>query len=356
MVKTAIIGLGKAAADIHLPACQMVSDIEVAAGCDPVPERRKEMAQRFAIPTIYDEPLTMLEKENPDLVIICTPPHTHRDLSLLALRHGAHVLCEKPFVNSLDEAEEVISCAENAGRLIVVNNQYRYMDIYRHVQEQIGEGQYGRPYFLQCWQQMYHPPGLDGTPWRRELKQATLFEFGTHVLDLICYFFGALPSAVNAVIPRVRSDYDTDDLVQMTLYFPEERLATIALNRVSHAPERYMEMRLDCDEASLRISVGGLARASVAMTRYRGKSRPSPRFSFVRGGEARLEIGSRSSVIAREPKDARASATARLLRDVMPEMRKKSPSLERARHARDLMRIVFAGYESAQKRQVIELS
>ena len=355
MTKAAIIGLGKAAVDIHLPACAMVDEVNVVAGCDPDPQRQKLIAGQFNLPAVYNDARTMLEKEQPDLVIVCTPPHTHKELSILALNLGAHVLCEKPFAPTLAEVDEIIKTAESQHKLVAVNNQYRYMDIYRQVKGRLAKGAYGRPYYLQCWQQMFHPAALDKTLWRSQLKQSTLFEFGTHVLDLICYFFGTLPTAVNAVMPRVREDYDSDVLIQMTLYFPEERLATVSLNRVSHAPERYLEMRLDCEEASMRISVGGLARAGVTMNRYQGQLRPTMRFSFVRGGEARLEVGQKSAVIAKEMQDARPTATARHLKALLPELGKATPSLEAARHGRDILRIVFKAYESAEQRQIIDL-
>ena len=116
-----------------------------------------------------------------------------------------------------------------------------------------------------------------------------LFEFGTHPLDLLCFFFGNLPVSITAHTPRPAPGLEADVIVQATLRFPGERMATLMLNRVSRAPERYLEMRIDCEKASLRISFGGLARASLSWSRSLG--RPAGRFSLVRGGEARLESG-----------------------------------------------------------------
>jgi predicted dehydrogenase len=355
MVKVAIIGLGKVVDEIHMPACRMIDEIEVVAGCDPDEARRKMMGERYSLAATYPDAQTMLAAESPELVLVCTPPQTHKDMCLLALHHGAHVLCEKPFAATIEEADEMIAAAESQNRLLAVNNQYRYMDIYSRVREQLAGGDYGRLYYLQGWQQMFHPPANDKTLWRSQLKQATLFEFGTHPLDLICNFFDALPTAVNAVMPQVSQTYENDVLIQMTLYFPDERLATLSLNRVSHAPERYLEMRLDCEEASVRISMGGVARASLAMNRYQGTLRPTARFSFVRGGEARVEVGSRSSLIAKEAQDARPAATARHLKSLLPQMQQPTPSLQAARHARAILQIVFKAYESAQRREIIEL-
>ncbi len=313
------------------------------------------MQTKFNIPAVYADPQTLIEKEQPDLVIIGTPPDSHKDLCLLALNNGAHVLCEKPFALTVADADEIIAAAEKNARLLAINTQYRYMTVYRNVQARLQQGEFGRLFFLQCWQQMFHPPTFEKIKWRADLKQSTLYEFGAHALDLISFFFDALPTAVSGVIPRARPEYDSDVLVQLTLHFPEDRLATVALNRVSHAPERYLEMRLDCEEASLRLSLGGVARASVSMARYRGKTQPSVRLSFVKGGEARAEVGGKSTLIAQEPNSAFASATAVHLRDCLVEMKKRTPSLDRARHAREILRLVFAGYEAAQTCSVVKL-
>ena len=291
------------------------------------------MAEKFGLKAVYADARALLEKEKPDLVIIGTPPYSHHELCLLALDHGAHVFCEKPFMRNLEEADQVIAAAREKDLLLAVNNQYRYMPIYSRTRERLERGDFGRLYFIQCWQQMFHPPALEKVAWRAALKQSTLYEFGTHALDLICYFFGALPVALTAQIPQARPGYSSDVLVLMTLRFPEERVATLAMNRVSHAPERYLEMRLDCERASLRLSLGGVARASLEWSKHLG--RPTARVIFVKGGEAREESGGRSVPYVKEKHPAFMSATARHLERFVAQLQSGERSYEAALHARD---------------------
>lgn len=345
MIRIAIFGLGRSAEQLHLPACSSLPGVELVAACDPDADRRQWIQRRFGIQALYANPETLLEKEKPDVVIIATPPDSHRDLCLLALDRGAHVFCEKPFVRSVAEADEVIEAAERRQLSVVVNHQYRFMKIYRLTQERIARGEYGRPFLIQCWQQMLHPPSSERN-WRARLVQSTLYEFGTHSLDLICFFFGTLPLSITAHIPRPRPDIEADVVVQATLRFPGERLATLMFNRISHALERYLEMRVDCERASVRISFGGVARASVDWSRVVGW--PISRFSLVGGGEARVEAGGRSRAIVRERTEARLSATALNLQQQTDTIKSGAASNDQARHARELLRIVFAGYESAR--------
>jgi predicted dehydrogenase len=350
--RVAIFGLGEAAERIHLPACASLPGVEVTSACEPDATRREQVGRRFGVPRLYPDASSLLADERPDVVIIGTPPASHRDLCLLALDHGAHVLCEKPFVASVAEADEVIAAADRKGLLVRVNNQYRFMAMYRVAQAQLAAGKFGPLYFVQCWQQMFHPPSMERN-WRAGLVQSVLYEFGTHVLDLVCFFFGALPLSVSAHIPHPRLDIKADVLAQVTLRFPDGGLATLAFNRISHAPMRYLEMRLDCGEASVRISYGGVARVGLEWSRELG--RPAARWSLVKGGEARVESGGRSRVIARESRNAVAPATALNLQSLLEAISRGDRSNERARFARDLLRIVFAAYESASTGETVWL-
>ena len=323
---------------IHIPACRAVPEISLVGACEPNAETRRRMAEKFGLQAVYPDAATLLDKEKPDAVIIGTPPDSHHELALAALAHGAHVFCEKPFMRTLAEADEVIAAARERKLALAVNNQYRYMPIYSRTRERLDRGDFGRLYFIQCWQQMFHPPAVEKAAWRASLKQSTLYEFGTHALDLVCYFFGALPEALTAQIPRAPAAYSSDVVVLVTLRFPEERVATLAMNRVSHAPQRYLEMRLDCERSSVRLSLGGVARASVEWT-----GRPSLRVSFVKGGEAREESGGRSVAYVKEKNPAFASATATHLRHFTASVEAGNPDYTAAIHAREVLGLALAG-------------
>ncbi|MEE8367234.1 MAG: hypothetical protein V3S30_02865, partial [Thermoanaerobaculia bacterium] len=216
-----------------------------------------------------------------------------------------------------------------------------------------GRGDFGRAYLIQVWQQMFHPAEFEKPAWRARMKRSTLFEFGTHALDLVCYLFDAFPERVSAQIPGARRDFDSDVVVQLTLSFADGRIATLCFNRISHAPERYLEMRIDCEDASLRISLGGVARASLDVVRHRAGRRLRPRLSLVQGGEARVEAGGRSWLLAKEPRLAFTSATQAHLRRVLEA--RDSGDLMRAEveHAREVLRLALLGYDSAALGQTL---
>lgn len=351
--RVALIGLGAVANRIHLPALRRVPALELVAACDLDSDRREKMRAQFKIPRVYEDARTMIENERPDCVIIGTPPALHTEHCLLALEHGAHVFCEKPFVERDEQGRAVIATARRAERHVAVNHQYRYMPIYAEPARRLASDEFGKLYLAQVWQQVLYPPTME-TNWRARLKEYLLFEFGTHVLDLLICFFGALPESVTALMPRVRADIPADALDLVQLRFPGERAATINLNRLSHAPDRYLEMRLDCERASLRISFGAVAYARLGW--LRALRIPTFAAALARGGEARAEWNGRSQRLALEWRAGLAPATARHLAEFVCDIEANREPTSSAEHALDLLKIVRAGYDSARSGETIRLA
>ncbi len=95
--------------------------------------------------TGYTDVARMLETEHPDLVSIASPNKLHYEHVMLALEHGAHVMCEKPLVHDwnksgeqlLSEAQEMAEAAQAAGVVAAINTQYAaapnaYRDLAAH--------------------------------------------------------------------------------------------------------------------------------------------------------------------------------------------------------------------------------
>jgi predicted dehydrogenase len=351
-MRVAIIGLGGVAERIHLPALAAVPGVDVTAACEPDAARREAVGKKFGIASLYPDAEAMLAASPVDVVVIGSPPDLHYRQTLLALERGAHVFCEKPFVERPDEADAIVAAADKAGRLVAVNNQYRFMPIYRRTRERIASGEFGAPFLISGWQQMFHPPSFEKN-WRAHLLKSTLFEFGTHALDLLCFYFDALPESITTEITYPREEIAADVVVLCLLRFPGQRAASLVLNRVSHAPERYFELRIDCREASLRVSLGGVARFGFNWSKPLG--RPIARFSFVKGGESRIERGGRSEVLVSDKEMAFARATTAKFQDFLARVQTGSRDNAEARYARALIRVVEAGYESAASGRTVAL-
>jgi len=344
-VKIGLAGLGWASRAFHLPAIRRTEGAEAVGGFDSSPEQRDSWMRESGVPA-YASLDELLEKGRPELLIVATPPDSHADLCLRALAGGLHVLCEKPFVSTVEEADRVLSAAEAAGRQVAVNHEFREKPIFRAVTERIGSPEAGRLVFTQIWQLMDLAPWDEPVPWRAAMPNRTLFEGGVHLVDLLLLLNGAMPVGVYA---RHSSGLDperaADAIHLVTLDFPDGRLAQITIDRLCPAGTRYVELRADCEHASLRASHGGRALLRVGMKRAQ---KAGIRLDYAPGGLAWMEVGLRRTTLARNPRDEGVVGTAHLLAKILAALAESREPPSSGREAREGLRVIEAAYRSAE--------
>ncbi len=350
-LRIAIIGLGAVTRNIHLPAYKSLSaKVEIVAGCDTEDTARRTAHEKLGVPAVFDDPLEMIEQTAPDIVSICTPPKFHVEQSLMALENGCHVFCEKPLAESLRDADKLVDSAAKADRHVVVNNQFPYMNIHLAAKELIGKPEFGKLLFLQAWQ-VFHPDEITEADWRGRLPRRLCFEFGIHVFSLARFFFDDEPVSISAHMPNPLSKFRSDALNLITLEFADGRAASIILNRLSNAPERYLDMRLDGEYASVHTSIGGEVRFEAGLhTRQR-----SPFFglNLVKGGKAVLQNGTKSKIIAKDGINPFASSTAHHFNNFVDAIRIGGIPPGTAGDNRKTLALVFAAYDAAEARQTV---
>jgi predicted dehydrogenase len=125
------------------PACTIV------AAADIREESAAKLAGEFEIPTTYTEYRELLEKEQPEIVSICTWPGTHAEITSAAAEGGAvGILCEKPMARSLAEVDAMLAaCEERTVRLAIAHNR-RYWAASAAARQAIADGAIGEPTLL----------------------------------------------------------------------------------------------------------------------------------------------------------------------------------------------------------------
>jgi predicted dehydrogenase len=343
-VRIGYIGLGWATQSFHLPAAKRVPDAEPIGGCDPSPDQRTAFERASSLPS-YSSFEELVERGRPDAVVVATPPDSHAVLCLQALEAGLHVICEKPFVSTVDEADAVLAAAAEARKGVAVNHEFREKPIFKAVKERVGSAEAGRLVFTQIWQLMNLAPWDEPVAWRAAMPNRTLFEGGVHLVDLLLDLYGELPEAVFA---RRSSGLDAarnaDAIHLVTLDFAGGRLAQITIDRLCPAGTRYVELRADCENESVRASLGGRALVRVGAKRAQGAG---IRVEYAPGGLAWVERGLKSRRLARNPRDAGVLGTARLLERTLRAFHEGSEPPSSGREARDVLRVIEAAYRSA---------
>ncbi|MEO6221792.1 MAG: Gfo/Idh/MocA family oxidoreductase [Vicinamibacterales bacterium] len=348
-MRIALVGLGNAGFDIHLPALAGIQSASIVALCDLDEGRRNRASAMYGAPSFahLDD---MLIKGRPDVVVIGTPPDSHADACVRSLEAGAHVLCEKPFVSSLEEADTVLNAAARAGRRVALNHEFREMPIFRALRDQLTLPASPSLRFVQMWQLMDLPPHAE-VEWRGRMVQRTLFEAGVHLVDLAMNLFGETPLSVQASTYGGQGPA-SDAVAVVTLEFSGGRLAHLTQNRLCKGETHYFEVRADTADASYRASFGGRARMSAGLY---GSTRPHMRFEFGRSGIAWKEVGSRRSFMARNPNEPTVRATRAVFQKTFDAFHTGADVPTSGQLAREILKVIVACYHSASSGQRLRL-
>jgi predicted dehydrogenase len=348
-----LVGLGRAAQTFHVPALRRVAGADIVGGADSSPERRASWEADTGTPA-YSDLDELVEQTRPEVLVVATPPDSHAELCLRAFEHGLDVFCEKPFMPSVADADRVLDAAAAAGRRVAVNHEFREKPIFRAITDGVASGRYGRLVFCQVWQLMDLAPWEEPTAWRADMARRTLLEGGVHLVDLLVQFFGELPEAVYARHSAgFHDDPDADAIQLLTLEFSQGRLGQLTIDRLCPAATRYIEVRADCENASLRASLGG--RALLQLGKKRAE-KTGFRFDLGAGGLAWTERGLERTTLARAPRNAGTEATAALLEKVVAALRSGSEPPSSGREARDVLAIIEAAYESAASGRRVDVA
>ena len=337
--KIALAGLGAAARSIHLPAYRRIAGLEVVGGCDPA------ATSGWPFPT-FATAEEMLETTRPDLLAVLAPPAAHGALVRLGLEAGCHVLCEKPFTPTLEEAHALVELAAARGRRIVVNQQYRFMNVHRAARDLIRAPELGELLFLRA-EQTFHRDDATEAGWRGQDPQRTCKEFGIHVLDLCRFFFDEEPRSLHARMPKPDGTGQADHLDLIDLEFSGGRVAHIVLDRLCRGRHRYLNLRLDGSAGCVETRLGGGLEIGAGIRG--GTRRPFLGFDLSLGGRARLYHGERFRKIAADPLDLFAHATRRLVEAFLDALdRDAVPPCDAGDNVRSLA-LMLAAYESDRR-------
>lgn len=194
-LKFAIIGCGRIA-QRHAKHIKNTDGAELVAVCDIIPERADKLGEEYAA-NAYHAVEDLLLDGNIDIVSICSPNGLHAEHSILSLKAGKHVLCEKPMAISVYDCGEMIKTAEKANKRLFVIKQNRYNPPVNAVKESIEQGRMGKINSVQLscfWNrnEEYYKNSWKGT---KDLDGGTLYTQFSHFVDLLYYLVGDVKDA-----------------------------------------------------------------------------------------------------------------------------------------------------------------
>ena len=216
-VRIGIIGTGWIA-EAHVVEYVKMPDVELVAAADLIPGKAEAFCKRMGLENIrcYESGHAMLEAEELDAVSICTYNCQHAPCAIDALEHGVHVLLEKPFTVTLDEAVEVMRAEKKSGKILSIGYQPRMSANMQMIRKIVESGELGRVYYLQAGGGRRHGiPTPYGTSFiaKETGGVGAMGDIGTYSLDMLL-------GAVGYPKPLTVTGYTSDFFGKDPSYYP----------------------------------------------------------------------------------------------------------------------------------------
>ena len=149
-VDIGMIGAGWWPNTMHMPALAACDLANVVAVCDLIPERADVLAQKYDIPYNFTDYKELLASGLCEAVVVATTNDSHYPITMDALEHGLHVLCEKPLALNYAQAPEMAATVRKKGLVTCVPFTYRYMPSMRYLKQLIDRAIWDGPITCTC--------------------------------------------------------------------------------------------------------------------------------------------------------------------------------------------------------------
>ena len=226
-LRIGVIGQGHFAQAAILPALAQLDGVEIAALISGSKTKLAELGDRYAVRALgdYSELDRLLEREQLDAVYIAVPNDLHAEMTVVAARHGCHVLCEKPMAPTEAECMQMIRACEQRRRKLMIAYRLHFEAANLCAIEIARGGELGDPRLFTSVFSMQIKDGNTRVQARR--GGGPLYDIGIYCINAARYLFRTEPVEVTALRfagrdPRFAS---TDEAFSVSLRFPDERVA-----------------------------------------------------------------------------------------------------------------------------------
>lgn len=194
----------------HIRAIRSLKNVSLVGICDSNFERATEAAKQSGVAAFHD--LDEMAQARPDVIHILTPPNSHCDLTIKALKLGCHVLVEKPMAPSPEECDRMIAAANQAGRILSVSHSARMDPVVQEALRLVREGACGDVLAVDFLRSSDYPPYAGG-PLPAHYREGgyPFLDIGVHGLSLLETFLGEIRDVNVRAMATGRDPYLTFD-------------------------------------------------------------------------------------------------------------------------------------------------
>ncbi len=192
-MKAILVGCGSMSR-AWLDATSKISDLEMVGLVDLVEASAQRRAAEYGLQqaVIGRDLLAVLEQTSPDVVFDCTIPEAHFNVTLEALKHGCHVLGEKPMADTMEHAREMVAVAQATGKLYAVIQNRRYTPSVRRLRNFLASEKIGA--ITTVHSDFFIGPHFGG--FRDSMRHVLLLDMAIHTFDAARFLSGSDPVSV----------------------------------------------------------------------------------------------------------------------------------------------------------------
>ncbi len=221
-----LIGCG-GIGELRAKALQHIRIMRLTAVSDVDVNRAKALAQQHQAAAETDW-RQLVRRDDVDAIIVATPHSLHAEMTIAALEAGKHVLCEKPLACTPVQGRAMVEAAQSFGRHLATGFNYRYFPPIRKARALLDSGLIGPLDHVRAYGG-YSAADL-GQAWVRDAGISgggALHDIGIHLLDLTCYFLGAVAEVKGFASSSVWKHPGCEDNAFVVLRSPTGQIASV---------------------------------------------------------------------------------------------------------------------------------
>ncbi|MEV0291805.1 Gfo/Idh/MocA family oxidoreductase [Kribbella sp. NPDC050820] len=335
-IRVAIVGTGNIARS-HVQSLQSLGEeeVELVGAVDIDDDRLSAFCEQYGLRNGYDNVADLLEKDQPQLVHVCTPPGAHAEVALKCLRAGVNVVVEKPPTLTLAEFDTLVEAEKESSAWLATIFQHRFGSGALRLQELMAEGVLGRPLVAICNTLWFRDQAYFDVVWRGRWDTeggGPTMGHGIHQIDLLSAIMGRW-TEVSAIARQQARTTDTEDVTMGTVAFANGAIASMVNSILSPREESYL--RFDFEYATVEVShLYGYGDGNWTITPAKGYED-----KVLPAWEAGPH-GTRSGFVAQFP-------------EVLKAVREGTPPPVTSSESRRTLELVAATYASAFQRRPI---
>ncbi len=233
-------------------------DARLVALVDVDPDALAAARQQSGLPeqACYSEFRRAFSDVEADAVLCVTPPDLHHEVALAALEAGLHVLTEKPLADTMERARRMVQAAEQAGRALMVSQNYRFQPWVRTVRELLNGEEFGRADSIAL---RFAKAPRFARSFRLKMEHPLVRDMSIHHFDLMRAITGQEPVSVYAETWRPSWSWFEHDPCAVALFRFEGGLRVAYHGSwVTRGPETSWpgHWRIECPQAAIQVDAG----------------------------------------------------------------------------------------------------